>query len=235
MIHFTEALFEDFTEPAEELQESKADELNLINFAGEELAKKFLLLKPRLSAPENDLYYWIKHRSVKELANFITDINSTKSKTMQKKEASAGARLVTETTHYKIFEILSLEAAQKYGRDTTWCISSVDGSGEEFWRTLGADAVYFLINTQADPRTWESKFAIVIYPDATCEIRDVNDNAMFFDEIPYFDEIKLPGKNIAALDPIFVTCAICDEEINQNDSYVVDDDGVHYCSACNAD
>jgi hypothetical protein len=227
MRHFTDAIFEDL------IAESKADEQQLINFAGEELAKKFLAIKARLKAPENDLYYWIKNKSVKELANFITNFTATKSKTQQKKGASAGAELLAETSHYKIYEISSLAASQKYGRDTTWCISSTDGSGEDFWCTLGADSVYFLINKQAEPRTWGSKFAIVIYPDATYEIRDVNDNAMFFNEIPYFNEINLPGKNILTLNPIFVTCAICEEEINQDDAYEVDEYGVHYCSACN--
>lgn len=46
-------IYEELTE----LNEAKADTQKLIDFAGEDLANRFLAVKNRLKAPENDLYY----------------------------------------------------------------------------------------------------------------------------------------------------------------------------------
>lgn len=213
------------------LNESKMDQQNLINFAGVDIADEFFKIKDKLKSPQNDLYYWINNKTVEDLAEFIKKFNSNKSNTSLKKEASDSAKLVATTTHYSIYEILSLEASQKYGRDTTWCISGIH-DGREFWQTLGAAHIYFLINKHAPARSWESKFAIVVYKDNDCEIRDVNDNAMFFEEIPYSDEIHIPGIDVSRLHVIFVTCAICGEDIQPIEDYDVDDYGAHYCSTC---
>lgn len=49
--------FIDLYETLSSLEESKADTQRLIDFAGEDLAKRFEEIKQRLKAPENDLYY----------------------------------------------------------------------------------------------------------------------------------------------------------------------------------
>ena len=54
------------------LMESKADTQNLINFAGVELASRFFSVKNKLKAPENDLYYWIKNKTVGDLTFILS-------------------------------------------------------------------------------------------------------------------------------------------------------------------
>ena len=61
------------------LTEAKADTQRLIDFAGEELANRFLAIKSRLKYPENDLYYWIKNKTIDELEQAVYNIENTKS------------------------------------------------------------------------------------------------------------------------------------------------------------
>ncbi len=103
------------------LMESKADEKRLIDFAGEDLARRFLKLRNLLKSPENDLYYWIKNKSVEDLQQRIIGLETTPSNTQKKKQdKEAGAELVLETEHWKVYYITTFEASQKYGRDTKW-------------------------------------------------------------------------------------------------------------------
>jgi hypothetical protein len=64
-----------------ELTEAKADTQRLIDFAGQDIADRFLAIKNKLKAPENDLYYWIKNKTVDELEQAINAAEGTKSGT----------------------------------------------------------------------------------------------------------------------------------------------------------
>ena len=164
-------LYEEFSE----INESKADTLKLVNFAGEDLANRFLAVKNRLTAPENDLYYWIKNKTPEELESAISSLENTRTKTQVKKELSeVGAELVDETEHWKVYHITTFEAAQKYGRDTKWCITGIDGYGDKYWKEYTEDAgvnFYFLITKGAyDPRGTDSKFALALYSHELGEV-----------------------------------------------------------------
>ena len=107
------------------LTEAKADTQRLIDFAGEDLANRFLAVKDRLKSPENDLYYWIKNKTVEELEAAVLEIENTKSKSQMKKDiADQGAELVCDSEHWTVHRIITFEASQKYGRDSLQTISA---------------------------------------------------------------------------------------------------------------
>ena len=176
------------------LTESKADEQKLIDFAGEDLAKRFFTLKPRLKSPENDLYYWLK-KNLSEFEQFISDTENTKSKTQQKKSVGDGAKLVGENEYWKVYHITTFEASQKYGRDSKWCITGVDGYGDKYWNSYtnkGIQFYFYITKGDYNPRGEDSKFAIAVYPDGDYEIYNQQDfrvkdipNAPEINGIPY--------------------------------------------------
>jgi hypothetical protein len=173
------------------LTEAKADTQHLIDFAGEDIANRYLAIKNKLKAPENDLYYWIKNKTPEDLAQFITGIEGSKSKTQIKKDiADQGAELVCDTEHWKVYHITTFEASQKYGRDSQWCITGVNNYGDQYWRDYTSRGVkfYFAIAKQNyDPRGTDSKFAFAVYPaelDNNIELFDQQDNRAELEEIP---------------------------------------------------
>lgn len=226
------------------LQEAKADTQRLIDFAGEDLANRFLAIKQKLKAPENDLYYWIKNKSVEELEQFILEVENSKSKTQQAKDiADQGAKLVCDSVHWKIYHITTFEASQKYGRDTKWCITGVDGYGDQYWKSYRSRGIefYFLITKGTyDPRGDDSKFAIALYPDGQGEVYNQPDMLVSFDEIPYAEEIEIPGYNLDNIareypeDEECWYCSACDSEVDEGELWF-SPDGDPYCYDCWSD
>jgi hypothetical protein len=219
-------------EELSELNEAKADTEKLINFAGEELANKFLDLKSKLKAPENDLYYWIK-KTPEELEAFLTKVEETKSNTQVKKEADQGAKLVCSSEHWNVYHITTFEASQKYGRDTKWCITGINNWGDKYWNEYIENGIqfYFLITKgDYDPRGKYSKIAIAVceYPPS-CEVFNQQDTRMTLDKIPYIEEIKIPGVD---LENIYnaVICFDCGEELSNEIFYGPHDEC--YCKDC---
>jgi hypothetical protein len=204
------------------LTEAKADTQKLIDFAGEDLTNRFLAIKNRLKAPENDLYYWIKNKTPDELEQAVSALENVKSITKTKKDiADKGAELVCETEDWKVYHITTFEASQQYGRDTKWCITGVDGSGDKYWNEYSSQGVqfYFLITKGPyNPRGRDSKFAIAIYPDRDeYEIYDQHDEQAMPHEILNFEDINIPGVDFESLE------------------YMGDTDGLNpdYCEICN--
>ena len=226
------------------LQEAKADTQRLIDFAGEDLANRFLAVKQKLKAPENDLYYWIKNKSVEELEQFVLEVENSKSKTQQTKDlADAGAKLVCDSAHWKVYHITTFEAAQKYGRDTKWCITGVDNYGDQYWKNYKSRGIefYFLITKGSyDPRGEDSKFAIALYPDGQGEVYNQPNELVSFDEIPYVDEIDIPGYDLDDIaweypeDEEYLYCTACDSEVDEGDA-CYGPDGDPYCYDCWSD
>lgn len=226
------------------LQEAKADTQRLIDFAGEDLANRFLAIKQKLKAPENDLYYWIKNKSVEELEQFIIEVENSKSKTQQTKDiADQGAELVCDSAHWKIYHITTFEASQKYGRDTKWCITGVDNYGDQYWKTYKSRGIefYFLITKGSyDPRGEDSKFAIALYPNGQGEVFNQPDELVSFDEIPYSEEIEIPGyllDKVAWEYPEYEEywyCTACDVELDEGE-LCYGPDGDPYCYDCWSD
>jgi hypothetical protein len=227
-------LSEDFRqlwEELNELNEAKADTERLVAFAGQELADKFLSLKSKLKAPENDLYYWIKKKTPEELESFLAELESTKSKTQIKKDlADQGAELVCESEHWKVYHITTYEAAQAYGRDTHWCITGINEWGDRYWREYkekGVDFYFFITKGEYNPRGYDSKFALALYPDnKTCEVFNQKDGQVSLLDIKHIYEVKLPGIDWDDLDDQIVECQRCGEQISRSE----EQDG--YCVYC---
>lgn len=228
-------------EELSELNEAKADTNRLIDFAGEALANRFLAIKNRLKYPENDLYYWIKNKSVDELAQVVSHIENTKSRRQLTKDtAEAGAKLVCETAHWKIYHITTFAASQKYGRDTQWCITGIDGNGDKYWNQYineGIDFYFLITNGKYDTRGTNSKFAIAIYPDnSNCEIYNQQDTRVGFKDIPYYDEVSIPGIDISILRSAhsFVYCTSCGMPMEKDatDLCFGPDNNLPYCEDC---
>ena len=135
------------------LIESKADEQKLIDFAGEELAQKFFKLKPRMEAPQNDLYFWIKQGDPDYLRTWLLALENIKSKSQIEKEAKKGAKLVYNKNGWRIYRIDTYEAATYYGKNTKWCISGnypgSEGEGQTYFDKYldeGVNDYYFIIS-----------------------------------------------------------------------------------------
>lgn len=173
------------------LTEAKADYEKLVGFAGQELADKFIKIKPRLKSPENDIYYWLK-KTPEELNQFINDTLSKKTNSEKEQEAREGAELVAENEYYKVYYITTFEASKKYGAHTKWCITGsqsgwTDETNEnKYWRQYNDEGVkmYFFI-----PKTKDNmKYALALYPDGeNKEIFDETDEQV--DIIPYAPDV----------------------------------------------
>ena len=206
---------------ATSLTEAKADVQKLIDFAGQDLANRFLKIKHRFKSPENDLYYWLKNKTVNELEQAVIELENTSSKyKLKKTNMSDGAQLVNETEHWKIYHITTFEASKIYGRDTKWCITGVNGYGDKYWKNYTEKGItfYFLITKQNyNSRGSNSKFAFAVYPDGYIQIYNQLDTEVYLYQIPYKDEIYIEGldltKVIAPQDPD-ITCDWCGAIIN---------------------
>ncbi len=226
------------------LTEAKADTQRLVDFAGEDLANRFLAIKNTLKAPENDLYYWIKNKTTDELAQFISSIENTRAdKKRELDKAESGAKLVKETAHWKIYHITTFEASQKYGRDSQWCITGVHDYGDRYWKQYTEQGVsfYFLITkSNYDPRGCDSKFALAIYSNNMAEAYNQQDDRVSFYNIPYYDEIEIPGLDIDELNweddddynDEYYYCEVCDCELDEDDVVWGPDSEGAFCDEC---
>lgn len=193
-------------EKLSELNESKADTLSLIAFAGENLASRYLAIKHRLKAPENDLYYWIKNKTVSELERTVSGIEKTKSKTAQRKDADKGAELIQQTDHWLVYHITTAEASQKYGRDTKWCISELDSNRWEEYTAYGSDFYFLIAKQNYNPRGSNSKFAIDV-SGGDITIYNQQDEIVDYSTIPFVEEISIP--NVDLTKPVKAVCDRC--------------------------
>jgi len=214
-------LWEEFSDP---LTEAKADTQKLIDFAGEDLANRFLAIKNKLKAPDNDLYYWIKNKTVGELAQTVSNIENTKSNTQIKKEtAEQGAELVCETNHWKVYHITTYEAAQVYGRDTHWCITGINEWGDKYWKEYkekGVDFYFFITKGEYNPRGYDSKYALAVYPDKkSYEAFDQKDGQVILEDIKGIYEVQIPGININALESKGDHCCRCGDFVPEYEGH----------------
>lgn len=240
----TETPFMKLYEKLNSLNEAKADVQRLVDFAGDDLANRFLAIKNKLKYPENDLYYWIKNKTASELERAIAKAEHTKSnRQLTKSVSEAGAELVCDTNHWRVYHITTFEASQKYGRDTKWCITGIDNSGDWHWRCYVYRGVqfYFLISkANYNARGANSKFAIALYPKSSrdgfirCEIFDQQDNKLkSFSEIPFFDEIDIQNIDFDSIKigAEKLNCTSCTAEIELVDSMLGIDNN-YYCEDC---
>ena len=222
------------------LTEAKADTQRLIDFAGNDLAQRFILVKSKLKAPENDLYYWIKNKTVDELEAAVAEAEATRSKrSIARDIADSGAELIDESKHWKVYRITTYEASQKYGRDTQWCITGIRDYGDKYWRQYTDKGIefYFLITKGAyNPRGIDSKYAIAAYPGNTIEIYNQQDEQVPWDDIPYVDEINIPGIDLEEMDhSVAYYCDDCGCEIYDEEDALLGPNGEIYCEDCFGD
>lgn len=213
----------------EHLNESKADEQKLIDFVGEETAKQYLKLKPRMEQPFNDLYWWIKEGSPQELKDYVDWLTKTKSKSQVEREAKQGAKLLYNKNGWKIYRIDTYEAATYYGKNTKWCISGnypgSEGQGQTYfddYKNSGVIDYYFIISP--DNHKWcylhtEDGFGdSVLWNEVDDGITDIHD-----DIIPNFpkDAIDvLPGFKKRVLSTDYLN--ILKETIIKNKTLIYD-------------
>jgi hypothetical protein len=221
------------------LNEAKADTQRLIDFAGEDLANRFLEIKKRLKSPENDIYYWIKNKSVDDLERVVSELENSKSSTQQRKDAGDGAKLVAENNYWKVYHITTFEASQKYGRDTKWCITGALGDGSFYWDNYIAKGVQFyfcIAKDNYDTRGKDSKFAIAHYTDKDgfCEVYNQQDVRVWLSDIPNFDSTMIPGVDLVDEDDSVAQCDECGcmIDLDSIDSGTFGPEGQMLCSDC---
>lgn len=117
---------------------------------------RFVRVQKRLVGKQRDIYYWMglekslgKHGAMQELLAMLRDVESTPTKREREASARDGATLLYDANGWKVYKIETLEASQKYGKNTTWCISG-DGEGgnydaADFWGGY-EDKTYFFIH-----------------------------------------------------------------------------------------
>lgn len=234
-------------EELSELNEAKADTQRLIDFAGKDIADRFLAVRNKLKGPEKDLYYWIKNKTPVDLDAYLSNFENTKSSTQLKKEvADNDAKLVADTKHWKVYKILTFAAAVKYGKDTKWCITGARGKGDNYWKTYAASGAifyFFISKINYDPRGRDSKFALAIYPadgflydDDSYEVyNQVDWQLKDLKAIPYLEEVNIPGIDFNKIVPHEkyenMTCDNCGE-IFEEDELIGTVYGDFICENC---
>lgn len=233
-------------EELNQLNESKQDTLNFKHWllkkgtadsAADEWVKRFDGIKKYLKAPENDYYFWIKKADIKDFYEVVTDTERyLEVKRNRKAEVEDGAELVCESEHWKVYHITNFEASQVYGRDSKWCITGIGSYGDRYWNdyTRRGYSFYFAITKdEYNPRGEDSKFAFAIHAAAEYyQIFNQQDSEVYLEDIPFFDEIKIPGINFQSYtngEPYF-----CDEcsELVPNGEFFWGPDGECYCEDC---
>jgi hypothetical protein len=218
------------------LTEAKADTQKLIDFAGLELANRFLAIKNRLKAPESDLYYWVKNKTVDDLEQaVIAAEQATASKRITKSKVDEGAKLVAESDDWKVYHITSFEASQKYGRDTQWCITGINDYGDKYWNQytkLGVKFYFFITKHDYNHRGSDSKFAIALYPNDKYEVFDQRDSRAHLRDIENIEEVSIPGLDLLGLDGMApYSCSKCDCDLEEDEVMLGADDDF-YCEDC---
>jgi hypothetical protein len=213
------------------LVESKEDEQKLIDFAGQSLADRFLSLKKqhRLKPPENDLYYWIKNHTPKELSSYLDDIEATKTNSQKRQDNRDHVEHICDTDHYRVYRIKSYEASMQYGRNTRWCVSGWFGDGLYYWNLYTEERegdFYFLMDRENG-----DKYAIVIFPGNKYQAFDSSDEQRSLRYIPHIDEVKIPGVDFNSLYEVYNYCESCNQPLLDGEG-MYDEDGYIYCESC---
>ena len=165
------------------LVESKADEQRLIDFAGEDLAKRFFSMKSRLKSPENDIYYWLK-RSPEELEDRLNKLEITKTRSQKDSEASEGAELIYNKNGWKVYHITTYEASAKYGKNTQWCISgskrwSNGERGEEYFNDYTSKGIKFYFYIKGN----DEKYALALGTNGNYQVFNQVDDEVDGEEV----------------------------------------------------
>lgn len=204
---------EQLASEGETLTESKADTDKFIEFAGNDLANRFIQLKQskRIKGQESDFGYWYK-QGVDKLSTYVDEIEAKQTRKDKDKQAREGASLIYSDSKWKVYHIKSYEASVKYGKDSQWCITGCQrwGGGPTYWNQYtdrGISFYFYLTN--------DTKYALAVYKDGNFEIYNATDDRV--DYIPngpnnITDENgrKLPdiGKYVETVEILWSTATI---------------------------
>ena len=145
------------------LNESKKDIEKFRQWAGQELADRFFKQKNRLKGKESDIYYWMglektlgKYVALGELKFTLRGLEEYPTSKERNRLAREGSEKIYEDSSWLVLRIDTYEASKKYGKSTSWCISSNDDCSH-FDNYSDLNDIYFYI----DKKT-EDRFALVM-------------------------------------------------------------------------
>lgn len=160
------------------LSEARQDEINFRNAVGNNLADIFYKLQPRMSSPENDVYYWIKQGKDK-LSYFLSSLQQVPTRKEKEEQARQGAEKVYSDDNWTVFKITSYEASKQYGKDTKWCITgskeaNTNGLGGEYWWNNYTNDMHVQFYFYFDKKN-NTKYAVAVYPTGEPEVFNATD------------------------------------------------------------
>lgn len=89
----------------------------------DELVDRYLQMRNRLKAPENDMGYWVNPKNGKSPQDLVDFLDNYKSNSQKRTEAKAGATNIYEDDNWMCFKIDTYDAAKFYGSGSKWCIT----------------------------------------------------------------------------------------------------------------
>lgn len=147
------------------INESKEDIDKFISWAGKDLADRFFIQKDRLTGKDRDIYTWIgkeksvgKDKAINELDAKLKELESKPTNKEKVSIAKEGAKKIYSDNKWDVYNITTPEAANKYGKDTKWCITgnnvgNNDLDGKAFFDSYvehGAEFYYFIPKYKKD-------------------------------------------------------------------------------------
>lgn len=195
-----------------QLLEAKADIERFKVWGGEQLLNRFLNVQPRLKGQYRDMTYWTSKRNPKDpddLEDMVSELeDATQAKKDANRKAQEGAELIFDSPQWGVYHIKTLEASQKYGRSTKWCITSTDKNlcGEtpfDSYTKKGIEFYYYI------EKGTDNKYTLSLYDDKVrYELHDAsNDKIEFIPNAPRIKglpDVSRPSENNVMYQASFV-------------------------------
>lgn len=105
-----------------------------------------------------DIYSYI---TLDDLKNTLSKITDTKTKSEEKKDIKKGANELYNKDNIIIYNIITPEASDLYGKNTKWCIAGKD-SLFGLYNKIGVN-FYFIINNTYNRECLLNKIAVAVY------------------------------------------------------------------------
>lgn len=142
------------------ITESKADIEKFKKWAGEDLANRFFQLKDRLTGKEKDIYYWMgldkvrgHNGAISELSMTLRYLEKIPTNKERKQLARGGSEKVYDDSNWLVLKIDTYEASEKYGKNTTWCLSGDNEDGRYFFADYSDhNDIYFYIDKKENKK-----------------------------------------------------------------------------------
>lgn len=204
------------------LNEARQDEINFRNVFGDSLLARFKTQKPRMHAPENDFYYWIRKSrenlddAIHELDAFISNLENTRTRSEKRRAASEGAEVMFENEDWLVLWIKTYEAAAKYGAGTTWCITGRypghESRGEHYFNMYrednGWEYYFYIKKNEVDEEGRQEKWCLCYADDHDWCIYNAEDDNITDDgygiegapQVPGLPDVSEPNDNYSEED-----------------------------------